>query len=81
MPDLAAEVRSPSTWRHDVGAKKAGYERAGPARDARQVLVSRRSQPNAPTFDVALELGADETLESSQLPGFALPLERLFAER
>ncbi len=29
MPDLAAEVRSPSTWRHDVGAKKSGYEREG----------------------------------------------------
>ena len=27
MPDLAVEVRSPSTWRYDIGAKKAGYER------------------------------------------------------
>ena len=29
MPDLAVEVRSPSTWRYDVGAKKDGYERHG----------------------------------------------------
>jgi hypothetical protein len=39
------------------------------------------SQPDAPTFDVALELGAGETLESPRLPGFALPVERLSAER
>jgi len=29
MPDLAVEVRSPSTWRYDIGAKRAGYERHG----------------------------------------------------
>jgi hypothetical protein len=29
MERIDGEVRSPSTWRHDIGAKKAGYERAG----------------------------------------------------
>lgn len=29
LPDLAVEIRSPSTWRYDIGAKKAGYERHG----------------------------------------------------
>ena len=29
LPELAAEVRSPSTWRYDIGAKKNSYERAG----------------------------------------------------
>ena len=29
MPDLAVEVRSPSTWRYDIGSKRAAYERAG----------------------------------------------------
>ena len=29
MPDIAVEVRSPSTWRYDIGAKKSGYERRG----------------------------------------------------
>jgi hypothetical protein len=29
LPDLAVEVRSPSTWRYDVGKKKATYERGG----------------------------------------------------
>src|SRR5579885_642168 len=28
-PTLAVEVRSPSTWRYDVGAKKRTYERQG----------------------------------------------------
>src|ERR1700710_610243 len=27
VPDLAVEVRSPSTWRYDIGTKKSGYER------------------------------------------------------
>ncbi len=50
MPDLAVEVRSPSTWRYDVGAKKDGYERRGLPElwlvdtEARSVLVYRRSR-------------------------------------
>ncbi len=84
MPDLAVEVRSPSTWRYDVGAKKAGYERHGLSElwlvdtAAEAVLVFRRSQPRAPTFDTALELVREEELRSPLLPGFALPLTDLF---
>ncbi len=85
VPDLAVEVRSPSTWRHDIGAKKAGYERAG-LRElwlvdtaARAVLVFRRSGPDAPTFDVAPELGAGDVLESPLLGGFGVPVDRVFA--
>jgi Uma2 family endonuclease len=84
VPDLAVEVHSPSTWRHDLGAKKAGYERTGVRElwlvdtPARSVLVFRRSKPEAPDFDVTLELAAAETLVSPLLPGFALPVERLF---
>jgi Uma2 family endonuclease len=29
IPDLAVEVRSPSTWRYDIGTKKSVYEREG----------------------------------------------------
>jgi len=29
LPDLAIEIRSPSTWRYDIGAKKTVYERQG----------------------------------------------------
>ena len=84
LPDLCVEIRSASTWRYDIGAKKRVYEAAGlrelwlvdHAADA--VLVYRRSVPGAPNFDVALELGAGEVLTSPQLPGFALTLDELF---
>jgi Uma2 family endonuclease len=85
VPDLCVEVRSASTWRYDIGAKKAAYERSGLAElwlvddQSETVLVYRRSRPEAPTFDVALELARDATLTSPQLPGFALPLDKLFA--
>ena len=86
VPDLAVEVRSPSTWRYDIGAKKSGYERAGLpelwlvdiAGDV--VLVFRRSQPDAPEFDVALELTRGDALTSPLLPGFSLQLGPVFGE-
>ncbi len=83
-PDLAVEVRSPSTWRYDVGAKKATYEREGLAElwlvdtGADVVLVYRRSAPGAPSFDVALELGAGDQLTSPLLPGFGVAVAELF---
>jgi len=84
VPDLAVEVRSPSTWRYDIGAKKSGYERRGLPElwlvdaAADEVLVFRRSKPDAPSFDVALELTHDETLSSPLLPGFAVALDSLY---
>ena len=83
VPDLAVEVRSSSTWRYDIGAKKSGYERRGLPElwlvdtAADEVLVFRRSKPDAPSFDVALELTHDETLSSPLLPGFAVALDAL----
>jgi Uma2 family endonuclease len=81
-PDLVVEVRSPSTWRHDIGRKKSGYEAAGVRElwlvDFTSVLVFRRSDPKRPDFDVALELPPEETLTSPMLPGFALPLAGLY---
>ena len=84
VPDLCVEVRSESTWRYDVGAKKRVYEAGGLAElwlvdhAAETVLVYRRSAPEARTFDVALELRRGGNLTSPQLPGFALPLDELF---
>jgi Uma2 family endonuclease len=84
LPDLAIEVRSPSTWRYDIGAKKSVYERRRLSELwlvdtlAEQVLAFRRSAAQAATFDVSLELDRGETLESPLLPGFALPLDQLF---
>ena len=83
-PDLAVEVRSPSTWRYDVGAKLATYERQGLAElwlidtVAEVALVHRRSSPDAPAFDVALELGAGDHLTSPHLPGLSVAVAELF---
>jgi len=83
-PDIVVEVRSPSRWRFDIGAKKSAYERAGLPEmwlvdsAANTVLVFRRSSATAPDFDVALEQGAGDTLTSPLLPGFALDVAELF---
>jgi Uma2 family endonuclease len=84
LPDIAVEVRSPSTWRYDVGAKKSAYERHGLPElwlvdtAADEVLVFRRSTPSVPIFDVAEELARGDALTSPLLPGFALALHELF---
>jgi Uma2 family endonuclease len=85
LPDLAVEIRSPSTWAYDIGPKKAAYERHGLPElwlvdtVAAEVLVFRRSAPGAAAFDVALELGPTAVLASPLLPGFSLGLDELFA--
>jgi Uma2 family endonuclease len=84
IPDIAAEIRSPSTWRYDIGPKKAHYEHYGLPElwlvdtAADEVIVYRRSTPQAPTFDVSLELARGDELTSPLLRGFALPLDELF---
>lgn len=84
VPELVVEVRSPSTWRYDVGVKRVRYEEAGVAElwlvdtSARSVLVYRRSSPASTTFDVALELEAAETLTSPLLEGFGLEVDGIF---
>jgi Uma2 family endonuclease len=76
VPELAVEVRSSATWVYDVGPKRTRYEQNGVVElwladtASRTVLVYRRSGPKA-GFDVALELGAQDTLRSPRLPGFA----------
>jgi Uma2 family endonuclease len=85
IPDLCVEVRSPSTWRYDVGVKKTRYEQHGLPElwlvdnRADVVLVFRRSTSKAAEFDVALELSGADTLTSPQLATFSLPLTELFA--
>ncbi len=84
VPDLAIEIRSPSTWRYDVGTKKRVYEERGLRElwlvdtDAHTVLAFRRSAPDQPSFDIALELDRSSELTSPLLPGFNFPLESLF---
>ncbi len=86
-PDLAIEVRSKSTWAYDIGDKKDAYERNGLPElwlvdtTAECVLVYRRSNGDAPAFDVELAVQRNEVLTSPQLPGFALDVGALFKPR
>ena len=85
MPDLVVEVRSPSTWRYDVGAKKDGYERRGLRElwlvdtEARSLLVYRRARAASDSFDIALELTATDAVTSPLLPGFVMAVDEVFA--
>jgi Uma2 family endonuclease len=87
VSDLCVEIRSPGTWRYDVGTKRIVYERTGLPElwlvddRAETVLVYRRSAPGLGSFDVALELDRGETLSSPLMPGFALPLEQLSEQK
>ena len=84
-PDLVVEVRSPSTWRYDTTIKFRQYEDSGVAEvwlvdtAAQTVLVYRRSTPQCASFDVALEIGAGETLTSPLLEDFQLDVTELFS--
>jgi len=68
LPDIAVEIRSPSTWRFDIGVKMARYEQHGLPElwlvdtAADEVIVYRRSQPEAATFDVSVELAPAVTI-------------------
>lgn len=76
VPELVVEVRSPATWRFDVGRKRELYERHGVKElwlvdpFSRSVLVFRRKGGGA-AFDTPVEVLAPQTLGSPLLPGFA----------
>lgn len=84
LPELAVEIRSPSTRANVLSMKKARYEAAGQAElwlvdtRARSVLVFRRSGSEASRFDAELEVTDTDPLTSPLLPGFELPVARLF---
>jgi Uma2 family endonuclease len=85
-PPLVFEVRSPSTWQYDTGIKLQKYQTFGVQEvwlidtESHSILVHRRSDPNAPTFDIANEVFRNETLTSPLLPGFVLPIDSMFAD-
>lgn len=85
LPDLVVEVRSPSTWRFDVGRKRAKYEAAGLPElwlvdtVERQVLVHRRSSEAERVFDILEALQEGDELTSPLLPEFSLPVKAVFA--
>ena len=80
IPDLAVEIASIDKTMADLAAKAAEYLEAGAALvwvvgpESRQVLVHRRGFPT-------LTLSESNTLDGGEvLPGFELPISRLFAE-
>ncbi len=84
-PDVVVEVRSPSTWKYDVGVKSERYAGWGVGElwlvdpEARTVVVRRRTRRDEPRFDASAELSEDDTLTSPNLPGFALRVQEIFA--
>jgi Uma2 family endonuclease len=84
-PELAVEVRSPSTWALDVGRKLWRYEAAGTRElwlvdlPVSTVLVFRREGDDA-GFGDGVDVGPGDTLTSPLLPGFTLPIDELFAD-
>jgi len=84
-PALVVEVRSPGTWRFDVGRKKEVYE-AVSVRElwlvdtpVSTVLVFRHGSRESVGFDDDAEAGPGATLASPLLPRFALEIDDLFA--
>jgi len=84
-PALVVEVRSPGTWRYDVGRKKQVYESVGVRElwlvdtPVSTVLVFRRGSPESVGFDDDAEIGPGDTLASPLLTGFSVEVDELFA--
>ena len=85
-PALVVEVRSPGTWRFDVGRKRDVYEQVGVRElwlvdtPASTVIVYRRSSPDSPGFDQDAEFTADDVVASPLLQGFELAVDDLFGD-
>jgi Uma2 family endonuclease len=85
VPDLAVEVRSPSTWCYDIGVKKTYYEQHGVAElwlvdtAADVVLTFQRSTPQTHEFDDGAEIQIGDALTSPLLDGFSLAVGEIFA--
>jgi Uma2 family endonuclease len=94
-PELVVEIGSPGTRTRDETIKRRLYERAGvseywcvdPELDVvrvyrRQVPTEGRHSEKGDRFGRPIELSREtgDTLETSLLPGLALPLDRIFRE-
>jgi Uma2 family endonuclease len=79
-PDLVVEVRSPSESRTDLAEKLADYRQAG----VRLVWVVEPASRTVVVHHLdgtTQTLAAHDTLDGADiLPGFALPVHRLFAD-
>ena len=82
-PDIAIEILSEGTRRRDIVVKRRLYEQFGvdeywivdPEIDSIQIYRRRGK-----AFERAAELETGDTLTSPLLPGFALPLKKVFKD-
>ena len=84
-PALVVEVLSPSTRKRDLGVKRRPFERAG-VREywivdpvLNRVEVHRRDRTGVMGVATHLESTPTGVLTTPILPGFELPLSRVFA--
>jgi Uma2 family endonuclease len=84
-PDLVAEIASPGTRRRDETIKRRLYERDGVTEywvvdpDIDVIRIYRR-KGDAFARPTELTREAGDILTTPLLPGFALPLERIFRD-
>jgi Uma2 family endonuclease len=83
-PALVVEILSPGTKARDLGIKRQLYDRGG-VREywivdpvGNTMMVYRRAVDGS--FAVVNELTVEAVLTTPLLPGFSLPLQRLFAD-
>jgi Uma2 family endonuclease len=85
-PDLAVEVLSESTRRHDEIEKRITYEKFGVVEywlvdaDANSVKVYRRDASGAFAHPQLITLNEDKILTSPLFPGLTIDLAEVFAE-
>lgn len=75
-PDLVAEVRLPSTWRHDRGLKLVAYQLAGV--QELWLLDTERDTVVVWRGEESFEVAAGEVLTTPLLPGLAVDVAGLF---
>lgn len=85
-PGLVIEILSPSTRKRDLTLKRQLFDREGVREywivdpEANTVAVHRRADGGSLLLAVTVEAKDAATLTTSLLPGWELPLERLFAK-
>jgi len=85
-PALVVEVRSPGTWRFDVGRKRDVYEATGVGElwlvdtPACTVVAHHRATAESSGFDEDGAFGPGSVLASPLLEGFELPIDELFGD-
>lgn len=83
VPDLLVEVQSPSTTHYDEVEKLARYAAAGVPEywlvNPRERAVLVLWKPQSHLYQARMRYTAGESLASTVVPGFSMPLDQVFA--